>query len=112
MMNSEAKNPAPGIPPMELPDDLEPVYSNMARISHTPSELTVDFARMLPGQKQMKVLACMLLSPVGAKLLLRALAENIARYEAAFGEIRLPGETGLANDLFRQVHPPEPPKTE
>ena len=92
MMNSEAKNPAPGIPPMELPDDLEPVYSNMARISHTPSELTVDFARMLPGQKQMKVLARMLLSPVGAKLLLRALAENIARYEAAFGEIRLPGE--------------------
>jgi len=84
----------------------------MARISHTPSELTVDFARMLPGQKQMKVLARMLLSPVGAKLLLRALAENIARYEASFGEIRLPGETGLASDLFRQVHPPEPPKTE
>ena len=111
-MNSENKNPTPGIPSMELPDDLEPVYSNMARISHTPSELTVDFARMLPGQKQMKVLARMLLSPVGAKLLLRALAENIARYEASFGEIRLPGETGLANDLFRQVHPPEPPKTE
>ncbi len=111
-MNSEAKNPAPGIPPMELPEDLEPVYSNMARISHTPSELTVDFARMLPGQKQMKVLARMLLSPVGAKLLLRALAENIARYEASFGEILLPGETGLASDLFRQVHPPEPPKTE
>jgi len=54
----------------------------------------------------------MLLSPVGAKLLLRALAENIARYEAAFGEIRLPGDSGLAGDLFRQVHPPEPPKTE
>ena len=111
-MNCEIKNPAPGITAMELPDDLEPVYSNMARISHTPSELTVDFARMLPGQKQMKVLTRMLLSPVGAKLLLRALAENIARYEAAFGEIRLPGDTGLAGDLFRQVHPPEPPKTE
>jgi hypothetical protein len=111
-MNSEIKNPAPGIPPMELPDDLEPIYSNMARISHTPSELTVDFARLLPGQKQMTVLTRVLLSPVGAKLLLRALTENVSRYEAAFGEIRLPGESGLANDLFGRIHPPEPPKTE
>lgn len=111
-MNSENKNPPASIPHMELPEDLEPVYSNMARISHTPSELTVDFARMLPGQKQMTVLTRVLLSPVGAKLLLRALTENISRYEAAFGEIRLPGDSGLANNLFGRVHPPEPPKTE
>jgi len=97
---------------MELPDDLEPVYSNLARISHTPSELAVDFARILPGQRKIPVLVRVLLSPVGAKLLLRALTENIARYEAAFGEIRLPGDSGLANDLFKTVHPPEPPKTE
>jgi len=58
------------------------------------------------------VLVRVLLSPVGAKLLLRALTENIARYEAVFGEIRLPGDPGLANDLFKQVHPPEPPKTD
>ncbi len=111
-MTSEPKNPAPGVPPMELPDDLEPVYTNLARISHTPSELAVDFARILPGQRKIPVLVRVLLSPVGAKLLLRALAENIARYEAAFGEIRLPGESGLANDLFKSVHPPEPPKTD
>lgn len=97
---------------MELPEDLQPVYSNMARISHTPSELTVDFARLLPGQTKMTVLVRMLLSPVGAKLLLRALAENISRYEAAFGEIRLPGDSGLANDLFKTVHPPDPPRNE
>lgn len=111
-MNNEIKNPVPGMLPMELPENLEPVYSNMARISHTPSELTVDFARMLPGQKQMTILTRVLLSPVGAKLLLRALNENILRYEAAFGEIRLPGDSGLANDLFGRIHPSEPPKTE
>ena len=111
-MTSEPKNPAPGLPPMELPDDLEPVYSNLARISHTPSELTVDFARILPGQKKLPVLVRVLLSPVGAKLLLRALTENVARYEAAFGEIRLPGDSGLAGDLFKTVHPPEPPPAE
>jgi hypothetical protein len=111
-MNSDNKNPAPGIPPMELPENLEPVYSNIARISHTPSELTVDFARLLPGQKQMTILTRVLLSPVGAKLLLRALTENISRYEASFGEIKVPGDPGLASDLFGRVHPPEPPKTE
>lgn len=111
-MSEETKNPAPSLPPFELPENIEPVYSNLARISHTPSELVIDFSRFLPGQARMPVLARVLLSPVGAKLLLRALSENIARYEAAFGEIRLPGDSGLANDLFRQVHPPEPPETE
>lgn len=111
-MSEENKIPAPGIPSMELSENLEPVYSNLARISHTPSEIVVDFSRFLPGQTRLQVLARVLLSPVGAKLLLRALAENIARYEAAFGEIHLPGSSGLADDLFRQVHPPEPPKTD
>ena len=111
-MNQEANNPGPGLPPMVLPENLEPIYSNMARISHTPTELTVDFTRLLPGAASMPVLVRVLLSPVGAKLLLRALAENIARYEATFGEIKLPGDSGLANDLFKQVHPPEPPSTE
>ena len=111
-MSNENKNPVAGMPPMELPDDLAPVYSNIARISHTPSEITIDFSRFLPGQQQMSVLVRVLLSPVGAKLLLRALNENIVRYESAFGEIRLPGDSGLASDLFRQVHPPEPPNTD
>jgi len=111
-MSNPAKDPVQGLPPMELPEDLSPVYSNLARISHTPTDMVIDFSRMLCRQGRMPVLSRVILSPLGAKLLLRALAENMARYEAAFGEIRLPGETGLADDLFRQVHPPEPPKSE
>lgn len=111
-MTNDPKNPAQGLPPMDLPEDLEPVYSNLARISHTPSELVVDFSRILPGQTRLPILVRVMLSPVGAKLLLRALAENIARYESTFGKINLPGDSGLADDLFKQVHPPEPPKTE
>jgi hypothetical protein len=67
---------------------------------------------MLPAQPSFRVLARILMSPVGAKLLHRALGENLARYEASFGEIHVPGEVGLAGDLFRQVHPPKPPETE
>ncbi|HBF40768.1 MAG TPA: DUF3467 domain-containing protein [Anaerolineaceae bacterium] len=94
---------------MDVPEDLLPIYSNLVRITHSPSEIILDFSRMLPGQLNPHVLARILMSPIGAKLLLRALAENIARYEGAFGEIRMPGESPLANDLFRQAKPPESP---
>ena len=110
-MNEEQKQPESGFPPMDVPEDLLPIYSNLVRITHSPSEIILDFSRMLPGQISPHVLARILMSPIGAKLLLRALAENIARYESNFGEIRLPGESPLANDLFRQVKPPEPPET-
>jgi len=53
-----------------------------------------------------------LMSPIAAKLFLRALTENIARYETVFGEIHLPGNSSLATDLFRNIHPPEPPPSE
>lgn len=98
---------------MELPEDLEPVYSNVARISHTPSDFVLDFTRVLPGQANARVLTRLVMSPVGTKLFLRALVENLARYEAAFGEITLPpGDPGLAGTLFRRVQPPDSPETE
>mgnify|MGYP000864395531 FL=1 len=110
MTNQSNQNPA-NIPPLDLPEGLEPVYSNITRISHTPSEIVLDFCRLLPAETRFKVLSRILLSPVSAKLLHRAIGENIARYEAAFGEIRIPGDTRLADDLFRGVHPPKPPES-
>ena len=59
-----------------------------------------------------RVRARLLMSPVGAKLFYRALGENLARYEAAFGEIVLPGDSTLVSDLFRGAHPPEDPGSE
>jgi hypothetical protein len=50
------------------------------------------------------------MTPLSAKLLLRALIENLGRYEAAFGEITVPSNSSLAESLFRPPHPPEPPK--
>ncbi len=79
------------------------------RISHSPAELVFDFAQILPGGPAAHVNARLLMSPLGAKLFFRALGENLARYEAAFGEIHIPGDPNLANELFRQARPPEPP---
>jgi hypothetical protein len=94
---------------MDIPADLNAIYSNMVRITHTPAELVFDFARVLPGDPTFRLFARVIMSPVGAKLFHRALSENLGRYEAAFGEIPLPGEGSLANDLFRSIHPPENP---
>ena len=98
---------SPPGPNIELPADMEAVYSNLVRISHSPAELVFDFARQLPGQTAAQVVSRLLMSPVAAKSFYRALAENLARYEAAFGEIPLPGNSPLANNLFRPHRPPE-----
>ena len=80
---------------IELPADLEATYSNFAIISHSPSEMVIDFARLLPGNPTSKVLARIVLTPLNAKLLLRALQENLSKYEERFGEVRTPADTGF-----------------
>jgi hypothetical protein len=102
------KQPKPGIPSLRMPEGLQSKYSNMARISHTPSEIVFDFATMLPGVHP-EVVSRVLMSPVAAKMFLQALTENIKRYEATFGPIKLPvGASDLASTLFRNVQPPSP----
>ncbi|HSH05180.1 MAG TPA: DUF3467 domain-containing protein [Anaerolineae bacterium] len=88
---------------IKLPEDLEAVYANMALITHTPVEIVLDFAQILPrmpaGNGQVK--SRVIMTPVHAKLLLRALTQNIANYEAQFGEIKVPNTPSLADQLFR-----------
>lgn len=92
----------PPIPQMEIPEDLEPAYVNVVRITHSPSEMIFDFARILPGIAVPKVINRLLMSPLSAKLFHRALGENLAKYEANFGEIKIPGDgSSLAEHLFR-----------
>lgn len=88
---------------------MEAIYANLVRIAHSPAELVLDFARLLPGDTAPQVCARVLMSPISAKLFLNALNENLARYEAAYGEISLPGDTSLANDLFRTIRPTDSP---
>lgn len=98
---------APNTPNLDLPPDLEAIYANMVRISHSPAELVLDFARLLPGGPGARVYARLVMSPISAKLFYRALGENLARYEASFGEIHVPGDSNLANELFGTIHPPK-----
>lgn len=108
MSNPTPNRPAPPAPPtLEVPPDLKADYANVVRIAHSPSELVFDFAHLLPGVTPARVCTRVVMSPLGAKLLQRALAENLSRYEAAFGEIKVPGEGSLADFLFRPTPPPK-----
>jgi hypothetical protein len=108
-MEKEQPKGKPGFPPLHLPEDLKPEYSNLVRISHTPSEIVLDFSVLLPGIRP-EVVSRVLMSPVGAKMFHQALGENLARYEASFGPIKLPASTpNLADTLFRNIQPPEKP---
>jgi hypothetical protein len=97
----------PKLPPMELPPDLQIEYVNLVRIAHSPSELIFDFAHLLPGGTPARVQSRIVMSPLGAKLFHRALMENLSKYEATFGEIAIPGNTSLADHLFRPPTTPE-----
>ena len=71
--------------------EAEGIYSNFALISHSPAEFVFDFTRMLPGIPKAKVYARIVMTPQHAKSLLKALEDNIQKYEKEFGEIALPG---------------------
>jgi len=75
---------------IEMPSDMEAIYANFALITHSPSEMIVDFARMLPNAPKTKVYARIIMTPMNAKLLHRALGDNLAKYEEKFGEIKTP----------------------
>ena len=93
-MSSRNPQPATGQRPIqiELPADLEAIYSNFALITHSSSEMIVDFARVLPNVPKAKVYARIIMTPMHAKLLHRALGENLANFEEKFGEIKTPDQ--------------------
>lgn len=68
----------------------EGIYANLAMITHSQAEFILDFIRMMPGVEKAKVKSRIILTPQHAKRLMRALAENVHRYESMFGPIKEP----------------------
>lgn len=97
---------------IEVPPDLDAIYANFALITHSSSEIIIDFARVLPNTPKAKVYARIITTPLHAKLLLRALSENLEKYETQFGEIKLPTDgSALAQQFFGAIKPPHPPES-
>ena len=68
------------------------IYANLALISHSGAEFVLDFTRMLPGMPKAIVQARIILTPQHAKGLLKALEDNIRKFEDRFGEIKSTAE--------------------
>ena len=82
-------NPHPQQVNIEINEkEAEGIYSNLAFISHSPSEFVLDFARLLPGIPKAKVYARIVTTPQHVKSFMNALEENIKKYEAQFGSIK------------------------
>lgn len=73
---------------IELPEDIaEGIYSNLAIITHSNSEFVIDFIRIMPGIPKAKVKSRILLTPQHAKRLMKALKDNMAKYESVHGTV-------------------------
>ena len=77
-------------------EQAEGIYTNLAMITHSPSEFIIDFIKMMPGVPKAKVKSRIILTPQHAKRLLKALGENIKKYESIHGTITVPeGPEGM-----------------
>ena len=100
----------PKVPPKDSqiaiqidPEHGTGVYSNLMMISHRKEEFNFDFLFLQPqrspqGQAVATLRSRVITSPEHAKRILRALQDNIRRYEAGYGEIE------EATDMPKVMH--------
>ena len=110
-MSTPPNNPAaPNAPTpinIEIPNELKAHYANFALIMHTPSEVILNFTSILPGMTKATIETRIVMTPLHAKMTLNALVDNLQKYEAQFGEIKMPpGGSGLVEQFFGGVKPP------
>ena len=85
------KNNPNGPLQIELKEDVaQGTYANLAIITHSTSEFILDFVRVMPGLPKANVQSRIVLTPEHAKRLLFALQDNVKKYEANWGPIRMP----------------------
>ena len=88
-MSDNNEKPRPNQLNIEISEEVaDGIYSNLAIITHSNSEFVLDFVRVMPGVPKAKVRARVLLTPQHAKRLMRALVDNIQKFEAVHGTIR------------------------
>lgn len=79
---------------IELSEEIaEGIFSNLAIITHSNTEFVLDFIRVMPGVPKAKVKSRIILTPEHAKRLMQAMQDNIEKFEAANGKIKMQEET-------------------
>ena len=76
---------------IELDSDVSSgEYSNFVVVTHSPAEFILDFTKILPGVPKAKVHSRIIMAPPHAKTFLKALSDNIKKFELKHGEIKVP----------------------
>jgi hypothetical protein len=74
---------------IEISEEVaEGTYANLAIITHSHAEFVIDFVNVMPGTPKSKVKSRIIFTPMHAKRFMKAMAENIERYEAAHGIVQ------------------------
>jgi hypothetical protein len=86
--NNNGNNPQENQINIELSEETaEGTYSNLAIITHSNQEFVIDFIKMMPGVPKAKVKSRIILTPQHAKRFMRALQENVKKFETQHGSI-------------------------
>ena len=74
---------------IEISEEVaEGTYANLAIITHSHAEFVIDFVNVMPGTPKSKVKSRIILTPQHAKRFMKAINENIQKYELANGSIK------------------------
>ncbi len=77
------------------PETARGAYCNLAIISHSQTEFVLDFVQVLPGTPKAEVRSRIIMTPQHAKRLLKALSDNVQKFEQNNGDIIL-GESEIS----------------
>ena len=85
----EEQNQQPNQLNIEITDEIaEGSYANLAIITHSHAEFVIDFVNVMPGMPKSKVKSRVIMTPFHAKRLMKAMIENVQKFEAANGDIK------------------------
>ena len=74
---------------IEISEEVaEGTYANLAIITHSHAEFVIDFVNVMPGTPKSKVKARIILTPQHAKRFMKAINENIQKFELVNGSIK------------------------
>ena len=82
------KNP-PNQINIEISEEVsEGSYVNLAIITHSHAEFVFDFVNVMPGTPKSKVKNRIIMTPFHAKRFMKAIVENMGKFEAVNGTVQ------------------------
>ncbi|HDM43301.1 MAG TPA: DUF3467 domain-containing protein [Firmicutes bacterium] len=66
----------------------EGTYSNLLNVIFSQAEFILDFGRLVPGKREVKIVSRIITSPMHLKRFVKILEDNIKQYEDKFGSIK------------------------